>query len=331
MIDCSVDEVQLCDSNTVSAAMTICSNSDNRLYKKDQSKLSFLDLPYEIRLRIYHLIHLSSPILRHQLAPWSCIPSCRTYIVQVMSTSNDGNDSEPSQHETTAPSPPHKQQQQQHQHFPDNNLLSPHRPLCRMPTSFAQTCRQIYTEARMVPLHENEFVFLNWFTLGLSSALAFVQGRQEWQRAEMRFLRLEVFAQDLVVSDSVRLADWVQLCRQLSGLRGLRLMISVQGATSYNQTVHRAESVTTSTGSVNREERGIEHMQKLICERSEWISEGLARLRELRQLEVELVDVKWSPSKKTEWCARLRELLEATGGETPVKIICVERVDASLK
>lgn len=322
MIDSSVSEVYLGGSNTVSTASTIYLNPKIRTYEKGEHNLSFLDLPYEIRLRIYHLIHSSSPILHQQLAPWSCISSCRTYTVQAMSIVDDGDASVPS-HEATAPSPPKNQQL-----FPDG-LLSPHRPLCRMPTSFTQTCRQIHAEARVIPFHENEFVFLNWFTLGLSSALAFVQGRQQWQRDEMRFMRLEVFAQDLV-SDSARLADWVQLCGHLSGIWGLRLIIFVGGATSYH-TLGRTEANSTSTELAPTEERGIDDMQKLIYERAEWISKGLARLRELRQLEVELVDVKWSARKKTEWCARLRELLEATKGETDVKIISVEKVEALVK
>lgn len=322
MIDSSVSEVYLGGSNTVSTAMTIYSNPDTRMYETGEHKLSFLDLPYEIRLRIYHLIHLSSPILRQQLAPWSCIPSCRTYIVQAVCVGNDGDEFE-SSHEATAPSSPEKQQQ-----LPDD-LLSPHRPLCRLPTSFTQTCRQIHAEARVIPFHENEFVFLNWFSPGLLSALAFVQGRQQWQRDEMRFMRLEIFAQDLV-SENARLVDWVQLCGHLSDLRGLRLMIFVGGATSY-RTLGRTEANRASIEPAPVEERGIDDMEKLICERAEWISKGLARLRGLKQLEVELVDVKWAARKRTKWCARLRELLEATRGETDVKIICVEKVDASVK
>lgn len=340
MIESRVAEVHLCDSNTVSTAISICSTPDTRLYKTDESKLSFLDLPYEIRLRIYHLIHFSSPVLRQQLAPWSCIPTCRTYIVQAIhSTADDADESETSHHdEATAPSRPAKQQQQQ-QHFPNDKVLSPHRPLCHIPTSFAQTSRQVYAEARIVPWHENEFVFVNWFTPGLSSALAFVQGRQAWQRAEMRFLRLEVFAQDLlnVVSEEESakkvLADpWVQLCGYLSGIRGLRLMIFVEGGVSYsNQTVNHAEANRSLTGYASEKERGMGYMRKLTCDRHEWISEGLVRLRSLRQLEVELVDVKWTPNKKIEWCARLRALLRAARGGNDVKIICVERVDASVK
>lgn len=322
MIDASVSEVYLGGSNTVSTAMTTYSNPDTQTHNRDEYSLSFLDLPYEIRLRIYHLIHSSSPILRQRLAPWSCIPSCRTYIVQAMSVGDDDDECEQS-HEATAPSLRRKQP-----HVPDG-LLSPHRSLCRMPTSFAQTCRQIHAEARVIPFHENEFVFLNWFTLGLSSALAFLRDRQQWQRAEMHFMRLEVFAQDLV-TDSARLEGWVQLCGHLSGLRGLRLMIFVGGATSYRN-LGRTEANRASTEPAPTEGGGIDDMQKLICERAEWISKGLARLRELRQLEVELIDVKWTARKKTEWCVRLRELLEASKGETDVKIVCVEKADALVK
>lgn len=245
--------------------------------------------------------------------------------MKAMSVRDDDDDDEfELSHEATAPSSPRRNQQRS-----PNGLLSPHRPLCRMPTNFAQTCRQIHAESRVIPFHENEFVFLNWFTLGLSSALAFVQDRQQWQSTEMRFMRLEVFAQDFV-SGSTRLLNWEKLCGQLPGLWGLRLMVCVEGATSY-RTLGRMEANKTTTERTPTEGRGIDDVQKLICEGAEWISKGLGRLRALRQLEVELVDVKWSARNKTEWCARLQELLEAARGVSDVKIVCVEKVDASVK
>ncbi len=44
-------------------------------------------------------------------------------------------------------------------------LLPQSRPIGFVPGSLLQTCRQVYEEARLVPFHENEFLFVSWFLL----------------------------------------------------------------------------------------------------------------------------------------------------------------------
>lgn len=286
------------------------SNSTTQPCEQDGDRISFFDLPYEIRIRIYNLVHLSSPVQHPQLMAWYCIPNLRTYTVQAISA-RDGVD------ESVLPKSTAKQL------HPDG-LLSPTRPLCRIPTGLARSCRQIHAESCAIPFQENEFVFVNWFSLGLSSALAFMRGREQWQRATLRFMRLEVFTRDLA-ADSAKFADWLQLCEHLPGLKGLRLMLYVDGGVAYSQNFGTGTGMM-GTGAAPVAGKEIEDAQKLVRERPEWVVEGLKKLRELRQLEVELVDAKWSAREKVEWCGRLRELLEASGGGSGTKVVCVEKL-----
>ncbi|KAK4647736.1 uncharacterized protein QC761_0004000 [Podospora bellae-mahoneyi] len=50
-------------------------------------------------------------------------------------------------------------------------LLSPYRPHGYIPTAFLQTCRQVYTECRMMPFRENEFVFARCHSSGVGPGL----------------------------------------------------------------------------------------------------------------------------------------------------------------
>lgn len=320
-------------------------NHSTASHGEEKSSISFLDLPCEIRLQIYHLVHLSSPVQGPQLAPWYQIPTCRTHTVQAVllvpeeeeeeeretsleggtDTGDDENDEpEPTDHPQRLPSQPRA-------------LLSPHRPLCYMPTAVLQTCRHIHAETRMIPFHENEFVFINWFSSGLSSALAFMRGRQAWQRGAMRFVRLEVFASDVseqvvdpatataatapvlaptartMWADRTRFTDWVQLCGFWSGLKGLRLAVWMEGGGAYQ-----------AWGAGKRNE--VRDPWELVSTRTEWIRQGLAALKELRQLEVELADVKWTAGEKVKWCEMLREALVSCHGRPEVTVVCVGKL-----
>lgn len=314
--------------------------------EEEKSSISFLDLPCEIRLQIYHLVHLSSPVQGAQLAPWYPIPTCRTYIVQAVLPvpkqeeeeeeedrlnsgidTGDDVDGEPTDHPQRLPAQPCA-------------LLSAHRPLCYIPTALLQTCRQVHAEACTIPFHENEFVFVNWFSSGLSSALAFTRGRgaAAWQQAAMRFVRLEVFARDVseavvvfaaagatgaasssssssrtACTNGTRFADWVQLCGLWSGVRGLRLVVWMEGGGAYQ---------VWGAGKGN----GVGDPWELVRTRTEWIRQGLGALKELRQLEVELADVKWTGEEKVKWCEMLREALVSCNARTDVNVVCVAKI-----
>jgi len=76
-------------------------------------------------------------------------------------------------------------------------LLSPYRPVAYLPSALLCTGRQIYLECRTIPFQANEFVFITWFSSGLSAARGFAGALKPWQRETMRFARLEIQARDL--------------------------------------------------------------------------------------------------------------------------------------
>lgn len=263
---------------------------------------SFLDIPCELRLRIYHSVYLSSPVQQPALAPWHPIPAVRKYHAQ------------PVLHHGHAES---------HSDTPSIRLLDAERPSNRIPTALLQTSRQIYHEARTIPFHEGEQVFLNWFSSGLASALAFTRARQAWQRDAMRFVRLEVFAQDLVAAQSSSFADWIRLCEFWSvGLQGLRLRVFVEGGVAYRgwQDAARARAL-------NGTEEEWRCARDLVKGKEQWITEGLTKMKGLRQMEIELVNAAWSPTDKLNWCARLQSVLvSASGAAMEIEVMCVEKV-----
>jgi hypothetical protein len=271
--------------------------------------MSLLDLPYELRLKIYHLVHLSSPV-RPNLAPWSLIPQSRAHIVEAVMTeeqgasSDDGDDNDHTK-------PGLRFRWLSGQQNSRLRLLSPHRPFCTMPRSLLQTCHQVYTEARMIPFHENEFVFLDWFVSGLNSATVCISVLRPWQREALRYLRLEVNVNGLEVHPTGDSAGWVRLCGYLKGLEGLRLSAKMQGGSRGNacdmvQSFDTPELVPMGQGP---------------C----WIAEGLRKLERLRQLEVDLDYSNWTDRKKVEWCAKLQEMLLASHEAARVLVVCVKK------
>ncbi|KAF4979547.1 hypothetical protein FDECE_18037, partial [Fusarium decemcellulare] len=160
-------------------------------------ELTLLRLPLEIRLHIYHWLHLMSPVRHAQLAPWYPTPVHCQYILRplepdaVAEETSMKSDAEP---ETT-------------------DLLSPYRPLSGLPTSLLRANSQVYHEARLIPFTQNEFVFVNWFASGLWAARAFTRALAPWQRAALRYVRLEVLARDVVVGGAGR-EEWRALCTE---------------------------------------------------------------------------------------------------------------------
>lgn len=261
---------------------------------EQKSSVSLLDLPCEVRLQIYHWVHLSSPVRQPQLTPWHPNPN-------------------PTSHATRAVVP------NDHDGGPTTTRR---RPFCRIPTALLQTCRQVHAEARAIPFQANGFVFVNLLSTGLSSALAFTRGRQPWQRAEMRFARLEVSARDVMAPGGSRFADWVQLCRfWSSGLRGLRLVVRTEEAGTYWE--WDAGQERRRDGS--KELRGLWEMVEGRTG-TDWIRQGLGRLCGLRELEVELADVKWTGEDKVKWCVRLREMLVSSTGRMETNVVSVESI-----
>ncbi|KAK3984839.1 hypothetical protein QBC44DRAFT_7911 [Cladorrhinum sp. PSN332] len=126
-------------------------------------KPSLLSLPLEIRLTIYEALLWVCPIpLAPDLAPGYPTPSPRTCVHSPLDASSSVV------------------------------LMSAHRPLGCIPTSFLLSCRQIYHESRATPFRQNEFVFQAFFSSGVVPAGVLVKRLAQWQREELRWLEIEV-------------------------------------------------------------------------------------------------------------------------------------------
>ncbi|KAK3382980.1 hypothetical protein B0T24DRAFT_519066 [Lasiosphaeria ovina] len=301
----------------------------------------FLELPLEIRLQIYGWVHLQHPMRPAELMGYPS-PNYSAYFVEtivpgVLATRVE--DEPTKMHRTTedvatTPPPPHPPRQQ-------HRLLSPHRPLCYVPTAVLQTCRQVYAEARATPFHGNEFIFSTWFSSGLAAASAFVHKtlRSGWQRQALRFARLELHVKDLCTAGP-RLRDWEALCETLSpGLRGLRLKIDLDDRTLLSAvSVGRPPARVWARPSMHDDSvsddgddsgggRGTVFSPAWSREPFRWVDAGLAALAALRFLEVELAGMPGlSNDDKSAWCESLAERLNR--GRDPratVSVVCVER------
>ncbi|KAF4440820.1 hypothetical protein F53441_12184 [Fusarium austroafricanum] len=264
--------------------------------EKVETKLTFLTLPLEIRLHIYHWLHLMCPVRHAQLAPWYPTPVHCQYILQRV---------EP---EATSKNERSKRGPQR-----DLGLLSPYRPLSGLPTSLLRANRQIYREARLIPFTQNEFVFVNWFASGLWAARAFTRALAPWQRASLRYVRLEVLARDVVVGGAGR-EEWRGLCSEwASGVRGLRMKMVLGASTS----------VVTGPafgGGVGRRAEAAR----------QWVGEGLVLMTRLERVEMEVVAKEMSDVDKIEWCKVLQGELREAGMER-VMVACTEKVQERME
>lgn len=331
--------------------------------------MSFLSLPPEVRLQIYSWLHLMTPVKHAQLAPWYPTPTYSAYFLKavvpdvevgrepydvVESTSaaafqavesRETQDEEAGRHDSTK-----NRGQPQRRQRETPKLLSPYRPLSGLPTALLLSCRQVYEEARTIPFHANEFVFINWFSSGLWAARAFTKGLASWQRNELRHARLELLARDLVSNGSSTtngLKEWRELCALwATGLQSLRLRILVGGGVFG---VHFGDGEMPPAGGERALDirdlsvAGRANLSSLAggaCDSSntsgenrykssrEWIDAGLRQLRALRTLEVELCVKEWSATRRLEWCATLEEAVNEgrLPGEPRVRVVCVEKI-----
>lgn len=277
-------------------------------------KLTFLDLPLEIRLEIYSHVHLAHPMQQAELCPWYPTPKHSAYFLAPIMTPifwREGNDDTP--HSTTSLTDGRRPFQK------PPRLLSPHRPQSYLPSALFRVSRQVYAEARCLPFHDNEFVFVTWFSSGLSAARAFVRGLRPWQRGAMRHARIEMQIRDL--GDGARLAVWEELCGYWSeGLRGLRLKVELEDL-----------GVKFGKAQEPEQEGAWWPLEKAFAPRTwtgepyRWV-EGLKALKELSAVEIELVGGKGMPERDgVEWCAAVERMLNA-GRDGQVRVVCVGKV-----
>lgn len=91
--------------------------------------------------------------------------------------------------------------------------------------------RQVYNEARFIPMQRNFFTFDRWNGTGLFYCQLFLSRLQLWQRVNIRNIKLNVLAVTLTCEIGVQ--RWHDLCGQLGylgrkdeGLQNLQLIIS---------------------------------------------------------------------------------------------------------
>lgn len=191
-------------------------------------------------------------------------------------------------------------------------LLSSERPLSGIPTGLLCACRQIYFEARTLPFENNEFVFLNWFSSGLNAASAVTKSQRSWQRLAMRYVRMEIMAEDLARVGALK--KWADLCggsdeRRESwtrGLRGLRLKIVGQVGRKHTE---NAQEVEDKYVDGLEEEGGARR----------WVEGGkLAEMKNLERLEIEIIKNAWGTPEKMAWCAEVEAALREFGSRAEV-------------
>ncbi|KAM0255686.1 hypothetical protein ACHAQJ_005530 [Trichoderma viride] len=300
-----------------------------------------LSLPAEVRLRIYYWAYMMSPIQPKELAAGYPIPMLCRYILHPLDPNLekqvateieneqvmiDFANKEGVQEEGGKQARDEVQIEQDRQKLVKERLkdkmrdlnrrvtglLSSDRPLAGVPTNLLCANRQIYFEARTIPFENNEFVFLNWFSSGLNAASAVTKSQRSWQRLAMRYVRMEVMAEDL--ARTAALKKWAELCgyedqRSASwtrGLRGLRLKIVGQVGRKHNEDAREAEDVFVDGLD---EEGGARR----------WVEGGkLAELKSLERLEVEIIKNAWGTEDKIKWCAAVQEALRDMGSMAEV-------------
>ncbi|KAL7897001.1 hypothetical protein HDV63DRAFT_379649 [Trichoderma sp. SZMC 28014] len=311
-----------------------------------------LSLPPEVRLRIYYWAYLMSPIQPKELAAGYPIPMLCRYILHPLdpnlereveqeieneraivdlATGKDDADDTAAREEDEQTLAMRQQNELQRtiaaerltrERIKDKmrevnkrmtGLLSSDRPLAGMPTDLLRTCRQIYFESRTMPFENNEFVFLNWFSSGLNAASAVTRSQRPWQRLAMRYVRMEVMAEDLARVGALK--KWANLCggpedeRLASwthGLRGLRLKIVGQVGRKHTETAEEADDEFID----GLEEEGGARR---------WVEEGkLAEMKSLERLEIEIIKNAWGTVEKMAWCRKVEEALREFGSKAVV-------------
>ncbi|KHN96877.1 uncharacterized protein MAM_05433 [Metarhizium album ARSEF 1941] len=255
--------------------------SDSAVTVKNQctGPCLLLSLPVEIRLQIYDWIYRTSPVRKNLALTGYPLPVRQPRFT----TSIEYGDKVPRHGRKMCGS----------------HLLRQDRLYNCVPSNVLVLSRQIYTEAREIPFHSNEFVFENWFSSGLIAASFLLRDVFEpWQAKAMRFARIEARGTDF--RDERGFERWRRLSANwVSCVRGLRVLIHV----------------STDAGS---EESGLTGILDGVGER--WVVDGcLAQLQVLEKLEVELVTPSWfSDDDKLAWCRALEAILRAHGSRAVV-------------
>ncbi|KAH6608964.1 hypothetical protein Trco_002310 [Trichoderma cornu-damae] len=302
-----------------------------------------LSLPVEVRLRIFYWAYMMSPVQPKELAVGYPIPMLCRYVLHPLDPDLEKQVEMEVQNEQTVKELAegdesgeggHKWQKMKTEQGTKNlikertrqrirelnktatGMLSSERPLAGVPTGLLRSCRQVYFEARTLPFEHNEFVFLNWFSSGLNAAAAVVKSQRPWQRLAMRYVRLEIMAEDL--TRTAALEKWAALCGRgrrpasgLRGLRGLRLKIVAQ--------VGRKDEDAKTAGDGFAD--GLEEAGGA----RRWVDGArLADVESLERLEIEIIKKAWGSQEKMDWCAAVQEALRDNGSKA--QVVSVARI-----
>lgn len=148
-----------------------------------------------------------------------------------------------------------------------------------------------------------------------------VKNLEEWQRKEVRWVRIEVGADDLECFETKNkdrkrgeegISRWGRVCERLEGVRGLRVRIDGCGGVWGGD-----EELSQST------EKGTEYE-----ERWKWVDDGLKKMKRLNWLEIEVRTGNWKDAedeRKVQWCRSVeRRLNDGRGdGEDIVRAVAV--------
>ncbi|KAH6974596.1 hypothetical protein BKA56DRAFT_426488, partial [Ilyonectria sp. MPI-CAGE-AT-0026] len=176
----------------------------------------FLNMPLEIRMMIYGLIYVTHTIKPAELAPGYPRPMSNTYVTRMIGfhegAANDSSDLNGEEHEHNG-----------NKRARTPKLLSSSRNITHIPASLLGVNKQVYHEARNIPLEGNEFFFIDCFSSGLTTARVFVRELALWQREALRFVRLDLKIASILGGS---FTQWRELCEFWSyELQGLRLRL----------------------------------------------------------------------------------------------------------
>lgn len=171
-----------------------------------------------------------------------------------------------------------------------------------------------------------------------------------WQRDSMRWARLEVLRRDLedtwvatMVGGRLGTGEWKDLCGLWSGdietgeggLWGLRLGIKGRvGAYVVGEGIDRSGGVSVVFKEPGSEGDDIDEEQNrqkgLLDVGAQWVTEGLAQIKALRWLEVEIEDDDISQNAKVDFCVKLGQKLSDTAARR-IEVLFVEKLVEEVK
>lgn len=116
-------------------------------------------------------------------------------------------------------------------HMPDSPKIatSDHTPLFpdHISTSLLLVNRQIYHEARLLPLSSNTFVFTKCFGSSVYSARKFLTRLEDWQREALRNVVIAIVGREIVESWR-REEGWENVIAMLSQCKNLSVKVKIQ-------------------------------------------------------------------------------------------------------